>query len=55
MSAQLNSTQLKQPIDQVAEQVNITDYQTIEKQLAKSYIDNLQMKQSIESLDTLLG
>jgi len=55
MSAQLNSTQLKQPIDQVAQQVNITDYQTIEKQLAKSYIDNLQMKQSIESLDTLLG
>jgi len=55
MSAQLNSTQLKQPIDQVAQQVNSTDYQTIEKQLAKSYIDNLQMKQSIESLDTLLG
>ena len=55
MSAQLNSTQLKQPIDQVAEQVNSTDYQTIEKQLAKSYIDNLQMKQSIESLDTLLA
>ena len=55
MSAQLNSTQLKQPIDQVAEQVNSTDYQTIEKQLAKSYIDNLQVKQSIESLDTLLG
>ncbi|WP_443637492.1 hypothetical protein [Candidatus Njordibacter sp. Uisw_058] len=55
MSAQLNSTQLKQPIDQVAEQVNSTDYQAIEKQLAKSYIDNLQMKQSIESLDTLLG
>ena len=55
ISAQLNSTQLKQPIDQVARQVNSTDYQTIEKQLAKSYIDNLQMKQSIESLDTLLG
>ena len=55
MSAQLNSTQLKQPIDEVARQVNSTDYQTIEKQLAKSYIDNLQMKQSIESLDTLLG
>ena len=55
MSAQLNSIQLKQPIDQVAQQVNSTDYQTIEKQLAKSYIDNLQMKQSIESLDTLLG
>jgi hypothetical protein len=55
MSAQLNSTQLKQPIDQVAQQVNSTNYQTIEKQLAKSFIDNLQMKQSIESLDTLLG
>ena len=55
MSAQLNSTQLKQPIDEVARQVNSTDYQTIEKQLAKSFIDNLQMKQSIESLDTLLG
>ena len=55
MSAQLNSVQLKQPIDQVAQQVNSADYQTIEKQLAKSYIDNLQMKQSIESLDTLLG
>ena len=55
MSAQLNSTQLKQPIDQVARQVNSSHYQTIEKQLAKSYIDNLQMKQSIESLDTLLG
>jgi hypothetical protein len=55
MSAQLNSTQLKQPIDQVAQQVNSIDYQIIEKQLAKSYINNLQMKQSIESLDTLLG
>ena len=55
MSVQLDSTQLKQPIDEVARQVNSTDYQTIEKQLAKSYIDNLQMKQSIESLDTLLG
>jgi hypothetical protein len=55
MSAQLNSVQLKQPIDQVAQQVNSADYQTIEKQLAKSYIDNLQMKQSIESLDTLMG
>jgi hypothetical protein len=39
----------------VAQQVNSADYQTIEKQLAKSYIDNLQMKQSIESLDTLMG
>ena len=55
MSTELNSTQLKQPIDQVARQVNSSDYQTIEKQLAKSYVDSLQMKQSIESLDTLLG
>jgi hypothetical protein len=55
MAAGLNQEQLKQPIDQVAQQVKSMDYQTIEKQLAKSYIDNLQMKQSIESLDTLLG
>jgi hypothetical protein len=54
MAASLNQLQLKQPIDQVANQVNSLDYQTIEDQLAKSYIDNLQMKQSIESLDTLL-
>lgn len=55
MATQLNSTQLKQPIDQVARQVNSLDYQAVEEQLAKSYMDNLQMKQSIESLDTLLG
>ena len=55
MAAGLNQEQLKQPIDQVANQVNSLDYQTIENQLAKSYLDNLQMKQSIESLDTLLG
>jgi hypothetical protein len=55
MAAGLNQAQLKQPIDQVANQVNSLDYQTIEDQLAKSYMDNLQMKQSIESLDTLLG
>ena len=55
MATGLNQTQLKQPIDQVANQVNSHDYQTIEDQLAKSYMDNLQMKQSIESLDTLLG
>jgi len=54
MATGLNQSQLKQPIDQVAQEVNSTDYKTIEKQLAKSYIDNLQMKQSIESLDTLL-
>ena len=55
MAAGLNQAQLKQPIDQVANQVNSLDYQTIEDQLAKSYMDHLQMKQSIESLDTLLG
>jgi hypothetical protein len=55
MAAGLNQAQLKQPIDQVANQVNSLDYQTIENQLAKSYMDNLQMKQSIESLDTLSG
>ena len=55
MAAELNQAQLKQPIDQVANQVNSLDYQTIEDQLAKSYMDNFQMKQSIESLDTLLG
>ena len=55
MAAGLNQAQLKQPIDQVANQLNSLDYQTIENQLAKSYMDNLQMKQSIESLDTLLG
>ena len=55
MATQLNSAQLKQPIDQVAQQVSSLDYQTIEEQLAKSYINNLQMKQSIESLDSLLG
>ena len=55
MAAGLNQAQLKQPIDQVANQVNSLDYRTIENQLAKSYIDGLQMKQSIESLDTLLG
>ena len=55
MATGLNQAQLKQPIDQVANQVNSLDYQTIENQLAKSYLDNLKMKQSIESLDTLLG
>ena len=55
MAKGLNQAQLKQPIDQLANQVNSLDYQTIENQLAKSYLDNLQMKQSIESLDTLLG
>jgi len=55
MATQLNATQLKQPIDEVAQQVNSLDYQAIEEQLAKSYMDNLQMKQSIESLDTLLS
>lgn len=55
MATGLNSSQLKQPIDQVAQQVNSLDYQLIEQQLAKSYIDNLQMKQSIESLSRLLG
>ena len=55
MAAGLNQAQLKQPIDQVANQLNSLDYQTIQNQLAKSYMDNLQMKQSIESLDTLLG
>ena len=55
MATGLNQTQLKQPIDQVAQQVNSLDYQLIEKQLAESYFDNLKIKQSIESLDTLLG
>ena len=54
MAAGLSQVQLKQPIDQVANQVNSLDYKTIEGQLAKSYMDNLQMKQSIESLDSLL-
>ena len=55
MAKGLNQEQLKKPIDQVANQLNSLDYQTIQNQLAKSYMDNLQMKQSIESLDTLLG
>jgi 3-oxoacyl-ACP reductase-like protein len=55
MATGLNSSQLKQPIDQVAQQVNSLDYQLIEQQLAKSYLDNLQMKKSIESLSKLLG
>ena len=55
VASQLSSTDLKKPVDQVAQQVNNPDYQIIVEQLAKSYMDNLQMKQSIESLDTLLG